>query len=118
MREVRASAGFTLIEVIVALLIFTVGALALAASSALVAQSLATNALRERAGRIASSRIEAIKSQCGSGASGSETVRQIESSWRVARVDSLRVGITESVGYVSPRGSRTEIYSAMVWCPE
>jgi prepilin-type N-terminal cleavage/methylation domain-containing protein len=117
MRNARASAGYTLIEVIVALLIFTVGALALAASSAVVAQSMAVNALRERAGRVASSRIEVIKSQCGIAASGRETVRQIESSWTVARADSSRVSATESVSYISPRASRTETYRAMVWCP-
>jgi prepilin-type N-terminal cleavage/methylation domain-containing protein len=117
MREARASGGFTLIEVIVALLIFTVGALALAASSAVVAQSLAMNALRELAGRVASSRIEVIKSQCGIAASGRETVQQIESAWAVTRTDSSRISITEAVSYISPRGSRTETYRAMVWCP-
>jgi prepilin-type N-terminal cleavage/methylation domain-containing protein len=117
MRKSAASAGYTLIEVVVALLIFTVGALALAASSAVVARAMAMNALRERAGRVASSRIEVIKSQCGIAASGRETVQQIESAWAVTRTDSSRVSVTESVSYFSPRGSRTETYRATVWCP-
>jgi prepilin-type N-terminal cleavage/methylation domain-containing protein len=116
MRETRACSGYTLIEVIVALLVFTVGALALAASSAVVAQSLAMDALRERAGRIASSRIEVIKSQCGIAANGSETIRQIQSSWAIARTDSSVVSITESVSYASPRGPRTETFRAMARC--
>jgi prepilin-type N-terminal cleavage/methylation domain-containing protein len=117
MQKARASAGYTLIEVIVALLIFTVGALALAASSAVVAQSLTMNALRERAGRVALSRIEVIKSQCALAGSGRETVRQIESSWAIARTGSSRMSVTESVSYSSPRGSRTETYRATIWCP-
>jgi prepilin-type N-terminal cleavage/methylation domain-containing protein len=117
MRKSTASAGYTLIEVVVALLIFTVGALALAASSAVVARAMAMNALRERAGRVASSRIEVIKSQCGIAASGRETVQQIESAWAVTRTDSSRVSVTESVSYFSPGASHTETYRATVWCP-
>jgi prepilin-type N-terminal cleavage/methylation domain-containing protein len=117
MRKKPMTAGYTLVEILVALLIFTVGALALAASSARVAQALAMNAIRERAGRVASSRIEVIKSQCGIAASGRETVQQIESAWAVARTDSLRISVTESVSYFLPRGSRTETYRVTVWCP-
>jgi Tfp pilus assembly protein PilV len=113
----KSAAGYALIEVIVALLIFTVGALALAASSAVVAQSMAMNTLRESAGRVASSRIEVIRSQCGIAVSGHETVRQIQSSWAVARADSSRVGVTESVSYLTSRGSRTDTYRATIWCP-
>jgi Tfp pilus assembly protein PilV len=116
METPRATAGHTLIEVIVALLVFTVGALSLAASSAVVARAMATNALRERGGRIASSRIAVIKSQCSVAASGRETVEQIESVWSVARPDPSRVSVTESVSYMSPRGAWTETYRTTVWC--
>lgn len=116
METPRRIAGFTLLEVIVALLVFTVGALALAASSAVIAQAMATNALRERGARIASSRIAVIKSQCGIAASGSESVQQIESAWSVARTAQSRVTVTESVSYVSGRGSHTQVYTTTVWC--
>jgi Tfp pilus assembly protein PilV len=111
------TAGYALVEILIALLIFSVGALALAASSARVAQVLAMSAIRERAGRIASSRIEVIKSQCGVATSGRETVQQVESAWTVARTDSLQVTVTESVSYLLPGGSRSETYRATVWCP-
>jgi prepilin-type N-terminal cleavage/methylation domain-containing protein len=110
------TAGFTLIEVIVALLVFTVGALALAASSALIAQAMGTNALRERGGRIAASRIALIKSQCGTAVSGSERVQQIASAWSITRSGRSRVTVTESVSYVSPRGPRTQTYRTTIWC--
>lgn len=111
------SPGYTLIEVIVALLVFTVGALALAASSGIIAQAMATNALRERAGRVAVSRIALIKSQCHVAGSGSEKAQQMESTWSVARADRSRVSVTESVSYVSPRGPRTQSYRTTIWCP-
>jgi len=117
METPRQTAGFTLLEVIVALLVFTEGALALAASSAVVAQSMATNALHERAARIALSRIAVVKSQCGIAASGSESVQHIESVWSVARAAGSRLTVTESVSYASPRGARTQTYRTTVWCP-
>lgn len=116
MRTPGRPAGYTLIEIVVAIVIFTVGALALSASSALVAETMATSALRERGRRIASSRIAAIKSQCAVATSGRETVQRIESAWSVSRPDPSRVSVTESVSYMSPRGARTETYRATVWC--
>lgn len=116
METPRGEAGYTLIEVILALLVFTLGALALAASSAIIAQAIATNTLRERAARVAASRIALVKSQCGSAASGSEELQQIHSSWTVARGERSRVSVTETVSYTSPRGSRTRSYRATVWC--
>jgi prepilin-type N-terminal cleavage/methylation domain-containing protein len=116
MATLQRITGYTLIEVIVALLVFTVGALALAGSSALIAQAMATNALRERSGRVAASRIAFIKSQCGTAISGSERLQQMESVWSVTRFDPSRVSITESVSYASPRGPRTQTYRTTVWC--
>ena len=116
MQTPRRGAGYTLIEVIVALLVFTVGALALAASSALIARAMATNALRERGGQVAASRIALIKSQCGSAVGGAETVQQIQSTWSVVRADRLRVSVTETVSYMSSRGPRTQSYRTTILC--
>jgi prepilin-type N-terminal cleavage/methylation domain-containing protein len=116
METPQGRAGYTLIEVIVALLVFTVGALALAASSVIIAQAMATNTLREHAARVATSRIALVKSQCGSAAGGSEELQQIRSTWTVARGERSRVSITETVSYTSPRGPRTRSYRATVWC--
>src|SRR2546423_518724 len=118
MDTLRRTAGFTLIEVIVSLLVFTVGALALAASSALIAQAMGTNALRERGDRIAANRMALIKSQCSAAISGSEKLRQIESAWSVTRVDRTRITVTESVSYTSPHGDRIQTYRATLLCRE
>ena len=65
--------GYTLIETIVALLLFTIGVLALVSTSALVGREMNTNAVRERAGRMAASRIEIVGAACRRAASGRET---------------------------------------------
>jgi hypothetical protein len=99
----------------VALLVFTVAALALAASSAVVAKNMEANALRERAGRIAASRIELIKSECTTAMSGGEVVQGVLSEWSVARGGGA-VSIVESTRYVSARGSSSDRYEASAWC--
>jgi prepilin-type N-terminal cleavage/methylation domain-containing protein len=116
METPRRTAGYTLIEVIVALLVFTVGALALAASSAMVARAMAANSVREHGGRVAASRIAVIKSECGIAASGSERLQQIQSSWSVTRSDLSRVAVTETVSYESPSGSRVQTFQTTIWC--
>jgi len=47
------STGYTLIEIIIALLLFTIGGLALVSTSALIARATNADGIRERAGRIA-----------------------------------------------------------------
>ena len=118
MQKTPHAAGYTLIEIIVALLVFTVGGLALAASSAVVGRVMAANGVRERAGRAASSRIERLESECRTATNGHETGDQIESEWSVARIDSSLLNVVASVSYLSPRGRRTDIYRVMVRCPQ
>lgn len=114
MERSQATVGYTLIEVILAILVFSVGALALAASSALIARAMARNALRERAARIAASRIEVIKSQCAIATSGHETVQQVESEW-VVRNEPAQISVVESVRCLSPASCAVS-YRATVWC--
>jgi Tfp pilus assembly protein PilV len=102
---------------VVALLVFTVGALALAASSAIIANNMEANALRERAARIAASRIELLKSECASAVSGAEVLQGIESQWSVARAGEA-VSILESTRYVSARSSSSDRYQALAWCSQ
>jgi prepilin-type N-terminal cleavage/methylation domain-containing protein len=107
--------GYTLVEVVVALLVFTIGALALAASSAVVARTMHINLLRERAGRIAASRIETIRSACSTAASGMEGVEGIESQWTVGH-GAQTVSILESTRYPSATGPHLETYQALALC--
>lgn len=109
-------AGYTLVEVIVAILVFTVGALALAASSALVARAMASNAERDRATRVAVSRIEVVRSQCPTATTGRETIDHLQSDWVVSRGQSV-IMVTESVRCLGPVPC-AKSYRAAVWCRE
>ena len=112
----RRSAGYTLIELIVALLVFTVGGLGLVATSAVIGRELLSNAVRERAGRVAASRLEILAAQCRIATAGGETVGGINSEWSVGFPDTSRLSLLESVTYTTRRGSRTDIYRATLPC--
>ncbi|MEO8911213.1 MAG: type II secretion system protein [Gemmatimonadaceae bacterium] len=117
MRKLPAPHGYTLIEIIIAIVVLSMGVLVLAASSGVVARAMAANALRERGGRIAASRIELIQSECRIARSGEETSHLVHSQWLVASDSRSLVGVVESVTYPALGGSHTDIYRATIWCP-
>jgi prepilin-type N-terminal cleavage/methylation domain-containing protein len=113
----RLPAGYTLIEIVVAMLLFTVGALALVATSALIGSELSANAIRERAGRIAETRLEILGAACRGATEGREVLGRIESEWSVGFADSGRVSLVESITYPTRRGGRTDSYRVTLPCP-
>jgi type II secretory pathway component PulJ len=111
----RKRAGYTLIEAVVALMVFTIGGLALAASSALVARSMEANAAKETAGRLAMSRMEILRSECKAATGGAEELGAIQLRWTVTSLPGA-TAIIESTSYGSPSGTHTENYHATVGC--
>jgi type II secretory pathway component PulJ len=111
------TSGYTLIETIVALLLFTIGGLALVSTSALIGREMNTNAVRERAGRMAASRLEILGVACRRATSGRETFQQVESAWSIGFLDSARLSVVESVSYPTLDGRRTDHFRAVLWCP-
>ena len=108
--------GYTLIEIVVAIFLFSVGALALVATSAIVGRELTVNAARERAGRIAATRLELLRAGCRGAISGHEAFGRIESQWSVSGSDSSRLGVTESITYPTRDGARTDVYRGTLAC--
>jgi hypothetical protein len=109
--------GYTLIEIIVAIFLFSVGGLALVATSAIVGRELSVNATREGAGRIAATRLEILRAGCRGASSGNEKVGPIQSEWSVGRSDSSHLSVLESVTYPARQGAHTDIYRGTLPCP-
>ena len=109
--------GYTLLELVVALLLFAVGGLALAGTSTVLGRALNVDAVRERAARIAATQIEILAAECHAAASGQQDLGQIRSDWSVSRTDSTRVDIKETVSYSTAHGRRTDTYRALLGCP-
>ena len=110
------STGYTLIEIILALLLFTIGGLALVSTSALIARATRADGIRERAGRIAASRLEVLGVECQRAVSGRETLQQIQSEWAVTLLDSARIRVVEAVTYPTPEGRLTLRFDSIQPC--
>jgi type II secretory pathway component PulJ len=108
--------GYTLIEILVALFLFAVGGLALVATSAVIGRDLNENATRERAERIAASRLEILSASCRNAGNGRETWGRIESEWSVSHPDSSHVSLLESITRPTRQGTRRNIYRVTVPC--
>jgi prepilin-type N-terminal cleavage/methylation domain-containing protein len=112
----RIRAGFTLIETVFAMFVFSVGALALAATTALVMRSLGESALRERAARIAAARLETLRSLgCGQAQSGTEQRGGFQTTWTVSP-SSGPISAVTTISYSLYGKSRAESYSSLFAC--
>ena len=109
-------AGYTLIEIVIALLLFTIGGLALVSTSALIARATNADGIRERAGRIAASRLEILGIECQRAVSGRETLQQVESEWSVTLLDSTRIKVIELVTYPASEGRLTLRFDSVLPC--
>jgi len=77
--------GLTLIEVVVSILIFAIGALGLAASSASITRQISSSTLRARGAQTARERAEISNAGgCSNLASGETSRRGVHSEWTVA----------------------------------
>ena len=117
MQERPARPGYTLIETIAALLLFSVGGLALASTSAVIGRGLNADAIRERAARLAASRLEAVSAGCRRATSGREVIEQIDSEWSVSFSAPSQVRVVVAVSYNTAKGRRTDSYRAILPCP-
>jgi Tfp pilus assembly protein PilV len=100
----------------VALMVFSIGALAMAATAANVITLITAAKRRSLAASVAAARLERMRSQpCSAHASDSTTSNGISESWEVvklARADD----VTVRVRFVANRRSQTRIYRSWMTC--
>jgi prepilin-type N-terminal cleavage/methylation domain-containing protein len=116
--RLQARGGFTIIELVVAIIIITVGVLALATGSAGVAKQMRSGNQAALAAVVAQSRLETIRSLgCSNLSNGTATTRGMTEKWTVAFISGRARAVTESVTYV-PRAtvSRTIGMRSVVPC--
>ena len=114
----RSRGGFTIVELVVAIIIITVGVLALATGSAGVAKQMRAGNQSSLAAVIAQSRMETIRSLgCSSLSNGSATTRGMTEGWSITWISSRARAVTESVVYVPrARASKTLFLRSVVPC--
>src|SRR5688572_5733853 len=107
--------GVTLIEVVIAILVFAVAGLGLAASSAAIARQISSNTLRARSVAIARARAEtAAATSCSSISAGQSAAPAIASEWTVSGTNART--LDQRITRTDPRGVITDRFLSAVPC--
>ena len=108
--------GFTLVEILIALVLFQIGMLALAATTMLAVRDVGAAHRRELARRAAENRVAIVRtSACDAPAAGTAEGPGIRESWRVIATGSVRL-VTDSVEMIFPGRRDTLVATAWVYC--
>ena len=117
LRGSRKTAGFTLIELIVTILILTVGLLGMASTSAVITRQMGDGTQMALAATSAQGRFELLRSKdCTTLSGGSDASRGIVEVWTVTPL-ARAVQVTDTVKITTPRGPRSYAYRTLIACP-
>jgi len=111
--------GFTIVEVLVAVMILTVGILGLATTAGLVTRMISQGQRYTEASTLANERFEILRGErCPAVASGSETRDAYSIAWTVTNVNGGRAReIAVTVTSPTGRGNRTDAFTTTKVCP-
>lgn len=115
----RSERGFTIVEVLVAVMILSVGLMGLVTTAGLVTRMIAQGHRSTEAATLANERIELLRAQgCPAAGSGTETRGAYTVAWRVVAMTQPR-GRAIQVNVVSPtgRGTRNDNFQTVHFCP-
>ena len=118
-RRLRAQRGFTLIEMIIAIIVMSIGIMGLAGTASYVAQQMGGGNAQTIAAALANKVADSLASRrCSALVSGTQTKRGVKVTWTVT--DSSRTKwVTEQAQYTTKRGStKTFNYTSVVQCPD
>lgn len=104
----RPRKGFTVIEIIIAIVIMVIGVLGLASTAAVVARLIGGGAQLTLAANVAQSRFEILRSTpCASIANGNaDSGRGVTEQWRVTQVGPALFEVDVAVQYTTTSGPR------------
>ncbi len=119
----RARSGFTIVEVLVAVMILGVGVVALAGSSAMVTRMIGRGKVDTRAAQLATQQVEALRlvaysttPRCTALANGALPASgNVTISWTVA-VNGTGRTLTVTATYATVAGTRTQTLTTYIEC--
>lgn len=92
--------GFTLVELMVALMVMTVGILGLASTAGIVTRMMSGAVRQTVAANVVQARMELLRNQpCATVASGSATTRGVSESWTVIPAGPNLIRIVDSASF-------------------
>lgn len=115
----KAQRGFTIVEVLVAIMILSVGLMGLVTTAGLVTRMIGQGHRFTEASALANERIEVLRSQgCPAAGTGTETRGAYTISWRVVALAAPNGrGLFVSVQSPTTRGNRTDSFETAHFCP-
>lgn len=125
-RPAAAPSGFTLVELIVAIIVLTIGILALASTAGVVARQMSGGAQQTLAAHVAQTRFERLRAvSCASltvPGMGSDESRGIREVWTVANGNGSNPSVTtlvltDTVRYRAGRRYVTRAFQSTRTCP-
>jgi prepilin-type N-terminal cleavage/methylation domain-containing protein len=121
----RSERGFTLVEVLIAVVVLGIGITALAGSAAMVTRMVGRGQSETRAAETATQRIESLRllawsttPRCTAGgfaSGGPITVNSIRERWIVTVNGSVGT-VTDTVTHRTARGTHTDVLSTRIEC--
>jgi len=113
----RSRSGFTLVELMVALMVFVVGVLAVSGSSAVVMTMIGGSQRRTIAAVVAESRFEQLRSRsCTALTNGTATTRGVREAWTIVPLINAD-DVTVMVTFASSGGNvTTQTYRSYIPC--
>jgi len=111
--------GFTLVELMVAVLLLAIGLTGVVATSSAISRMMGGSSREIGAATLAASRFETLRgTQCSAIASGTATTRGTTESWTVTKLDARTFDVTDSVSFVpiSRRATVKQAYRSYVKC--
>ena len=115
----RPRRGFTLIEMIIAIIVMTIGIMGLASTAGYVAQQMGSGNMQTVAAALSTKVADSLSSRkCTSLVAGSQTKRGVTVAWTVTTATRTRT-VDQTVTYKPKRGStKTISYRMVLQCPE
>lgn len=115
----RARRGFTLIEMIIAIIVMTIGIMGLASTAGYVTQQMGSGNVQAIAAALSTKVADSLASRkCTSLIAGNQTKRGVTVSWTVTTATRTRT-VDQTVTYKPKRGStKTLSYRMVLQCPE
>jgi type II secretory pathway pseudopilin PulG len=125
---VRSERGFTVVEVVVAMLVLIIGATALVGSSGLVSRQIGRGRAISNATQVAVQRLETLRrvanrrtavggARCldANFASGTATTRGMSEAWSVTNAGTLRTAV-DTVAYGRTGGTSRVVLRTLIAC--
>jgi len=112
----QSQRGFTIIEVMLAVIVFSVGLLALAGTASVIITTLTSTESRTIATAVAEARFERLgATPCATRASGSAVTRGITETWTLAHL-ARADDVTVVVNFLSNHKPSTEQFRTFLPC--